>query len=89
MRTEPEPHEVRRLVVWTFRELGTPPHRLFDLEEEIVMRKGRYAARSYRTDDLMAMWLVEVGLLQFYDADGRMLRTINLFARVEPLAAAA
>ena len=89
MRIEPEPHEVRRLVVWTFRELGLPPCRLFDMEERIVMRKGRYAARSYRTDELMAFWMVDIGLLQFYDADGRMLRTINLFSRVEPLAAAA
>jgi hypothetical protein len=33
----------------------------------------------------MAMWMIEVGLVQFYDADGNMLRTINLFKELEPL----
>lgn len=89
MRTEPDPQEVHRLVVWTFRELGVQPFRLIGLEEEIVVRRERYVARTYRTDDLMAMWLVDVGLLQFYDADGEMLMTINLLERVGQLAVAA
>ena len=46
-------------------------------------------ARSYRTDGLMAMWLVEVGIVQFYDADGAMVRTINLLEEMEPLKVAA
>ncbi len=89
MRIEPDPQEVRRLVVWTLRALGVQPFRLFDLEEEVVMQRGRYVARTYRTDDLMAMWLVDVGLLQFYSENGEMLKTINLFERVEQLAVAA
>ena len=37
----------------------------------------------------MAMWLIDVGLVHFYDADGYMLRTINLFEEARPLKMAA
>jgi hypothetical protein len=37
----------------------------------------------------MAMWMIEVGLVQFYDANGNMLRTINLFEEVKPMTIAA
>ena len=30
------------------------------------------------------MWLVDVGLVQFYDEQGNMLRTINLLLELEP-----
>ena len=89
MRVEPDPWEVRRLVLGIFRKLDTPPRRLFDLEENVLIHEGRYTARTYRTDGLMAMWLVEVGIVQFYDAKGHMLRTVNLFQKVEPLKVAA
>jgi hypothetical protein len=87
MRVQPEPHEVRTLVVQSFRdiELGTP----LDLEENILIDEGRYFGRSYRAGDLMAMWMIEVGLVQFYNADGNMLKTINLFEEAEPLKMAA
>lgn len=32
----------------------------------------------------MAMWMVEVGIVQFYDGRGRMLGTINLFETLRP-----
>jgi hypothetical protein len=32
----------------------------------------------------MATWLVEVGIVQFYDARGNMLRTVNLFEELQP-----
>jgi len=82
MRVEPRPSEVRRLVIRVFRNLGAPPPSLFDLEEEILIDEGRYLGRSYHADDLMAMWLAEIGLIQFYDSEGNMLRTINLFEEV-------
>jgi len=78
MRVEPRPSEVRRLVIRVFAILGTAPAHLFDLEEEILIDAGRYLGRSYRADDLMAMWLADIGLVQFYDEEGNMLRTINL-----------
>jgi hypothetical protein len=82
MRVEPRASDVRRLVVKVFRNLGAPPPSLFDLEEEILIDAGRYLGRSYRADNLMAMWLAEIGLVQFYDSEGNMLRTVNLLEEV-------
>jgi hypothetical protein len=46
--------------------------------ETILIRDGRYRGRSYRAGGMLAMWMVEIGLVQFYDADGEMLATIHL-----------
>ena len=35
------------------------------------------------------MWLIDVGVLQFYDVDGEMLQTVNLFTELQPQRAAA
>ena len=45
-----------------------------------VMIRGR----SYRAAGLMAMWFAELGLVQVYDLEGNMLRTINLFEEQLP-----
>jgi hypothetical protein len=39
-------------------------------------------------DGLMAMWLVEVGIVQFYHTEGQMLRTVNSFQRLDPMSVA-
>jgi hypothetical protein len=79
-----QPTEVRTLVFQTFLEFDVSEASLARLEERMMVDDGRYVARSYRAEDLMAMWLVEVGLLQFYDSEGNMLRTINLFDECQP-----
>ena len=55
-----------------------------DIDETILIDEGRYVARSYRAAGYLAMWLVAVGILQFYDSRGRMLGTINLFESLRP-----
>ena len=89
MRVSPDATEVRQIVARTFRSLGLSAKALASLNETVLVSDGRYAARSYRVSGYLAMWLVEVGLLQFYDAQGNMLRTVNLFEEreVERLAA--
>jgi hypothetical protein len=84
MRTDPLPYEVRELVVRTFQSLDVAVAGPFDLEETILIDDGRYAARSYKADDCLAMWLVEIGIVQFYDADGNMLCTVNISEEFEP-----
>ena len=54
------------------------------IEENILIDQGRYVARTYRMAGHMAMWLVPVGIVQFYDDRGRMLATINLFESLRP-----
>jgi hypothetical protein len=89
MRLEPHPGEVRTLVLDIFRDLGATTPCLFDLEEDIVIDRGRCLGRSYRVEPFMAMWLADIGLIQFYDCEGNMLRTVNLFEELAPMRMAA
>jgi hypothetical protein len=84
MRTDPLPYEVRELVVRTFAYFDVILDSPWDLDETILIDDGRYSARTYEADGYMAMWLVEIGIVQFYDAEGNMLRTVNLFEELEP-----
>jgi hypothetical protein len=84
MRLIPQPEEVRQLVVETLERLGVAMFRLPALKETILIDDGRYVARSYRLDGYLAMWLIGVGLVQFYDEEGTMLCTINLCLELEP-----
>jgi hypothetical protein len=86
---DPHPYEVRELVARTFLEFGVGAGSSDDLEETVLIDRGKCAARTYRFAGLMAMWLLEVGILQFYDADGTMLRTVNLLQQRETLKMAA
>jgi hypothetical protein len=89
MRVNPQPCEVRRLVARAFETLGVAADCLGSLDETILIQEGRYMARSYRVAGMMAMWLVEIGIVQFYDDQGNMLRTINLLEETEPIKVAA
>jgi hypothetical protein len=70
--------EVRQLVARAFADFGVVVRRLAEMKETIFVEHGKNLARSYRHRGLMAMWLVQEGLVQFYDAEGNMLRTVNL-----------
>jgi hypothetical protein len=76
-------------VVKGFEGLGAAVSGSRDLDETVIVSDGMYVARSYRVDQLLAMWLIEHGIVQFYDSDGTMLRTINLFEGITPHRAAA
>ena len=49
-----------------------------------MIDEGRARARSYRIADMMAMWMIDIGIVQFYDSEGNMLRRLNLLMEVEP-----
>ena len=62
-------------------------------ERKTTMRKstkksssieGDMSLAAYCVAGIMAMWLVAVGIVQFYDDGGRMLGTINLFESLRP-----
>ena len=72
------------MVVRTFQNLDVSIESPFDLEETILIDEGRYTARSYRVGGFLAMWLLEIGIVQFYDGDGHMLCTVNLLEELEP-----
>jgi hypothetical protein len=83
MSITPHPDQVRQIVLRNLRDFGVCIVRLDDLRENIRVEQGRYLARTYRAGHLMAMWLVPYGILQFYDSQGAMLRTINLFEELK------
>ena len=89
MTVVPEPHEVRRLVIETLLELGATGPSLFGLEETALIDDGRYMAQSYRIDGFMAMWLIDIGIVQFYDNEGNMLTTVNLLKEFKMMKMAA
>ncbi len=84
-----DPIEVRELVVSAFREFGAKRDELDQLSETLLIQAGRYYGRSYRTEEFLAMWMPDVGIVQFYSADGAMLRTVNLFTELTPVRQAA
>ena len=83
MKTNLPPDDIRGLVKQVFTALGAEPASLAELDETLLVDRGRCVARSYAVRGLMAMWLMEVGLVQFYDADGNMLRTATLMDHPE------
>ena len=84
MRTDPLPYDVRELVIRTFEYFDVFLESPWDLDETILLDDGRYSARTYEAEGHMAMWLLDIGIVQFYDPDGNMLRTVNLFEELEP-----
>lgn len=79
MTAIPHHEDVRQLVVRMFSELGLSEAEIRDLRETLMIEGRRRVARSYRAGGLLAMWLLHADLVQFYDADGRMVGTIRLF----------
>jgi hypothetical protein len=84
MRVDPRCYEVRDLVFRTFQDFGAAIFRLQDLDETVLIDEGRCAARTYKVEGYMAMWLVGIGIVQFYDAEGNMLMTVNMLEELEP-----
>jgi len=81
--------QVRELVTKNFAEQGLRQDALAAMEESLLVNDGRYWARTYRAGGCMAMWLVDVRLVQFYGPQGEMLRTIDLGQGEVPLRQAA
>lgn len=84
MRVEPQSREVRKLVAAFFRDFGVPTTSLFDLEENIIVDGGTCRGRTYRVEDLTARWLTAEGIVEFYDADRRLMASVNLFEELAP-----
>lgn len=76
--SQPRPEEVLRIVAGVLSEFGSEVQNTLDLNETILIDSGKYVARTYRADGFHAMWLIESGIVQFYDAEGNLLRTLSL-----------
>jgi hypothetical protein len=89
MTVAPDSNLVRQIVLRSFAEFSGEELDELSLAEMILINEGKYRGRTYRCGGLMAMWLLDVGIVQIYDADGNMLRMINLFEEQDLLRRAA
>lgn len=81
MYTPISPGEMRQVVLNRFQQYHADKITRDDLDERMHIEGGRAVAYCYRVDTLFAMWMVPIGLVQFYDDQGNMLQTIDLTAR--------
>jgi hypothetical protein len=77
MRLHMNAADVRGLVSRHFLNLGAAADDVADVQENIRIDRGRCVARCYRVAEM------------FYDAEGEMLHTVNLFTELQPQRAAA
>ena len=67
---------VREMVIRTFRGCGASDADIAGMQDTHLIRDGHYCGRSFRTPQLMAMWIGN--FVQFYDAEGGLLGCITL-----------
>lgn len=84
MRRDISPDTVREAVIEQFTRQCVAFRAEPRLSERVRTERGRTVARSYQGGTLMAMWMVDIGLLQFYDGAGNMLQTWSLLAAPAP-----
>jgi hypothetical protein len=67
---------VREMVVRMFRSYGASDGDIANMRDTHLIRDGHYCGRSFRTPQLMAMWLGS--FVQFYDGDGELLASVSV-----------
>jgi len=68
--------KVKQLVARTFIELGATD--VFKLRETLFLEHGTCLAVAYRADALSAVWCWADGIIEFRNAEGKVLRTLSL-----------
>jgi hypothetical protein len=71
---------VKQLVLQTFLDLGAGSLSLFNLRETCLADRGRRVAHTYRAGTLRAVWTIDEGIVEIYDARGRLFRVVNLLS---------
>ena len=67
--------QARQLLRQAFRQLGAEsPDRW---EETILVQDGFYCGRRFDCCGLQAVWLFEEDRIEFYDADGGLIRELS------------
>ena len=74
------PKQIREIALRGLQQLGATAEDLSQLRETLLLKQDRYYGRTFRTAKLMAAWLDEIRLMQFYHADGSMLHAVDLSA---------
>jgi hypothetical protein len=76
---------VYELAVTGFAELGaSDPKRI---SRSFLLQKMCYAGQRYRCEGWQAVWLVDENSIDFYDAAGNPVKTLNLVTEMDRKAA--
>ncbi len=78
------PAEMRQLVVNRFQQHDSRAMVDGELEERVRVESGKVVAYCYRAGNLFAMWMIDIGLVQFYDSAGNLLPAYELPAQRTP-----
>ncbi len=89
MTIAPHPAEIRHIVFHTLQEVGANVDSPHEIQETILVDSGNLMARTYLADDYQAVWLLDEGVLQFTNADGQLLRRVNLYEEMPAVRIAA
>jgi hypothetical protein len=81
MTVRPQDHEVKQFVQQSFLDLGVASRDLFCLRETTLAQGDRRLVRTYHAGDLKAVWSIDAGTVKVYDAEGCLLRVVNLLSR--------
>jgi hypothetical protein len=73
--------QARQLVYDTIAEMNLPDPGLCC--EMVVIRDGYCVGRRFAFDTLEAVWLEAEGMIEFYDPQGELLRTVATREEVE------
>ena len=84
MYTPLSPTAIREVVLDGFQQHSSQKISGVELEEHIRIEEGKAVAYCYRLEHLFAMWMVPIGLVQFYDDQGHMLDTLDMMAPASP-----
>ncbi len=74
--------EVEQFVARVFIELGAKKD--FDISDTLFIDGDRCLAIAYRTENLSAVWCFEDETIEFYDRNGKLLRTLSLPNDISP-----
>ncbi len=80
MYRQTSPTEMRQLVLDGFQRHQQRKLVQGDLEQRVRVEAGKVVAYCYRAENLFAMWMVQIGLVQFYDGQGNLLQLLDLTA---------
>ncbi len=76
---------VYELVASGFAELGTSDPRR--INRSVLLKNLRYAGQTFRCEQWRALWLAGGESVEFYDAEGKLVKTLTLVTEVARKAA--
>ncbi|QGJ70446.1 Hypothetical protein PBC10988_21430 [Planctomycetales bacterium 10988] len=72
--------DIRPMIQEAFHALGVSESELDQMQDTLLIQDGRFTGRTFRAGNLMAMFMVDIGLIQVYAEHGELLKTYSTHA---------